>query len=30
MADRGIRMSSGRIVEITRNAVRAAPADLSW
>jgi putative ABC transport system ATP-binding protein len=30
MADRVIRMSSGRIVEITRNATRAAPADLSW
>ncbi|HET9226717.1 MAG TPA: ABC transporter ATP-binding protein [Thermoanaerobaculia bacterium] len=30
MADRVIRMRSGRIVEIRRNAVRAAPADLEW
>jgi putative ABC transport system ATP-binding protein len=30
MADRVIRMSSGRIVEITRNPQRAAPADLAW
>jgi putative ABC transport system ATP-binding protein len=30
MADRVIRMSSGRIVEITENARRASPAELSW
>jgi putative ABC transport system ATP-binding protein len=30
MADRVIRMSSGQIVEITRNARRASPAELSW
>jgi putative ABC transport system ATP-binding protein len=30
MADRVIHMSSGRIVEITRNARRASPAELSW
>lgn len=30
MADRVIRMRSGRIVAVERNAVRAAPADLEW
>ena len=30
MADRVIHMSSGRIVEVTRNARRASPAELSW
>ncbi|MDE1923874.1 MAG: ABC transporter ATP-binding protein [Gammaproteobacteria bacterium] len=30
MADRVIRIGSGRIVETTFNAVRAKPADLSW
>lgn len=30
MADRVIRLSSGRIVEELRNPVRIAPADLSW
>ena len=30
MADRVIRLSSGRIVEERRNPVRIAPADLSW
>jgi putative ABC transport system ATP-binding protein len=30
MADRVIRMRSGRIVEVTRNATRLAPTDLSW
>jgi putative ABC transport system ATP-binding protein len=30
MADRVIRMRSGRIVEVTRNAVRVAPTSLSW
>ena len=30
MADRVIRIGSGRIVETTSNAVRAMPADLSW
>ena len=30
MADRVIRMSSGQIVEITRNARRASPAELAW
>ena len=30
MADRVVRLRSGRIVEIHRNAVRAAPADLEW
>ena len=30
MADRVIRLSSGRIVEERRNAGRVAPADLSW
>jgi len=30
MADRVIRMRSGRIVEVTRNATRLAPASLSW
>jgi putative ABC transport system ATP-binding protein len=30
MADRVVHMSSGRIVDVVRNAVRATPADLSW
>jgi putative ABC transport system ATP-binding protein len=30
MADRVLRMHSGRIVEVRRNAVRAAPEDLRW
>jgi len=30
MADRVIRIGSGRIVEDFRNAMRAAPADLAW
>jgi putative ABC transport system ATP-binding protein len=30
MADRVIRMRSGRIVEVTRNATRLAPTGLSW
>jgi putative ABC transport system ATP-binding protein len=30
MADRVIRIGSGRIVETTSNPVRAKPADLSW
>jgi ABC-type siderophore export system fused ATPase/permease subunit len=30
MADRVIRMRSGRIVESTRNERRLAPAELSW
>jgi putative ABC transport system ATP-binding protein len=30
MGDRVVRMRSGEIVEITRNAVRATPADLRW
>jgi putative ABC transport system ATP-binding protein len=30
MADRVIRMRSGRIVEVTRNERRLAPAELSW
>lgn len=30
MADRVVRMSSGRIVEVTRNAVPISPAELSW
>ncbi|MDD2272209.1 MAG: ABC transporter ATP-binding protein [Desulfuromonadaceae bacterium] len=30
MADRVIRLSSGRIIEERRNPVRIAPADLSW
>ncbi len=30
MADRVIRISSGRIIEETRNARKAAPADLTW
>jgi putative ABC transport system ATP-binding protein len=30
MADRVIRISSGRIVGVELNAVKAAPADLSW
>jgi putative ABC transport system ATP-binding protein len=30
MADRVIRMSSGQIVEVSRNARRASPSELSW
>jgi len=30
MADRVIRMSSGQIVEVTRNARRLTPSELSW
>jgi len=30
MADRVLRMSSGRLVEVTRNERRASPAELSW
>ncbi|MCM5572225.1 ABC transporter ATP-binding protein [Burkholderiaceae bacterium FT117] len=30
MADRVVRISSGRIVEITRNARRASPDEISW
>ena len=30
MADRVVRMSSGRIVEVTRNAAPISPAELSW
>jgi putative ABC transport system ATP-binding protein len=30
MADRVIRLRSGRIAEEQRNATRAAPADLEW
>lgn len=30
MADRVIRISSGEIVEVRRNATKAAPADLRW
>ena len=30
MADRVLRLRSGRIVEERRNAVRAAPAGLEW
>jgi putative ABC transport system ATP-binding protein len=30
MADRVIRMRSGRIVEVTRNESRAAPGELAW
>lgn len=30
MADRVIRISSGRIVDIHRNEVRASPGDISW
>ena len=30
MADRVVRIGSGRIVEMTRNATRAAPGDISW
>jgi putative ABC transport system ATP-binding protein len=30
MADRVIRMRSGRIAETTRNATRAHPRDLQW
>ncbi len=30
MADRVVRLRSGRIVEIHRNATRAAPSDLEW
>jgi putative ABC transport system ATP-binding protein len=30
MADRVVRMRSGRIVDVARNAQRARPSDLSW
>lgn len=30
MADRVVRMSSGRIAEVTRNAAPISPAELSW
>ena len=30
MADRVVRMRSGRIVEVTRNERRRAPAELAW
>jgi len=30
MADRVVRMRSGQIIEVNRNATRAAPADLQW
>lgn len=30
MADRVIRMSSGRIVEVRSNTVKLSPADLGW
>jgi putative ABC transport system ATP-binding protein len=30
MADRVIRMRSGRIAEVVRNASRARPGDLQW
>ena len=30
MADRMIRMHSGRIIEVRRNATRARPEDLEW
>jgi putative ABC transport system ATP-binding protein len=30
MADRVVRMRSGRIVDVQRNETRAAPADLEW
>ena len=30
MADRVLRMSSGQIVEVTRNARRLAPSELAW
>ena len=30
MADRVLRMSSGQIVEVTRNATRLAPSELAW
>jgi putative ABC transport system ATP-binding protein len=30
MADRVVRMSSGQIVEVTRNARKLSPAELSW
>jgi putative ABC transport system ATP-binding protein len=30
MADRVIRIGSGRIVEVSRNAMRRSPGDLSW
>jgi putative ABC transport system ATP-binding protein len=30
MADRVIRLGSGQIVEITRNAIKARPSDLHW
>jgi hypothetical protein len=30
MADRVVRMRSGRIVEVHRNERRMAPSELSW
>ena len=30
MADRVVRISSGRIVEIERNASKASPEEISW
>jgi hypothetical protein len=30
MADRVIRISSGRIVDIHQNQTKASPKDLSW
>jgi hypothetical protein len=30
MADRVIRISSGRIVDIQQNRIKASPKDLSW
>jgi putative ABC transport system ATP-binding protein len=30
MADRVIRIGSGRIVGIERNATRASPSEISW
>jgi hypothetical protein len=30
MADRVIRLRSGRIVEIRRNEARVSPAELEW
>jgi putative ABC transport system ATP-binding protein len=30
MADRVVRLRSGEIVEIQKNAIKASPADLTW
>jgi putative ABC transport system ATP-binding protein len=30
MADRVVRMSSGRIVEVRSNTVKLSPAELAW